>query len=367
MKTILFLAGDGIGPEITRETRKVAQALKDGLSLDLAFDEALIGGAAHDATGNAFPDETRARADAASAVFLGAVGGPKWDHLTGAASLERVALLGLRKQLGAFANLRPVKVFPQLIEASTLKREIVEGVDMIIVRELIGGIYFGEPRGLRTTGDGHQEGYNTLVYSVPEIERVVRAACTIARTRDKRVTSVDKANVLEALRLWREVATRVVRDEFPDITLDHLIVDNAAMQLIRSPKQFDVMVTTNMFGDILSDAASMLTGSLGMLPSAALNETGKGMYEPIHGSAPDIAGRNLANPLASILSLAMMMEHSLGEPQAARRIEAAVHGVLDAGLRTADIMSPGMKQVTTAEMGDAVVAALAVRASQAAS
>jgi len=359
MTDVLFLAGDGIGPEITKETVKVFDALCEKHGFDATRSEALIGGAAYDAVGSAYPEETQEKAHAADAVFLGAIGGPQWDHLSGTEqSLERVALLGLRSGLGLFANLRPVKTFPQLIDASTLKREVVENVDMIIVRELTGGIYFGKPRGIRTRDDGAREGYNTLVYSVPEIERVVRAACRIAQQRGGRLVSVDKANVLDVMKLWRETATRIVTDEFPELELEHMIVDNAAMQLIRTPGQFDVMVTGNMFGDILSDAASMLTGSLGMLPSAALNEDRKGMYEPIHGSAPDIAGQNKANPLASILSLAMMMRYSFQRDDLGQMIEDAVFAALDKGLRTGDIMMPGMTLVSTEQMGDAVVAGI---------
>jgi 3-isopropylmalate dehydrogenase len=285
------------------------------------------------------------------------VGGPKWESLDISVRPEK-GLLGLRSELGLFANLRPAILYPQLAGASSLRPEIVSGLDIMIVRELTGGIYFGKPRGVRELENGERQGFNTLVYTESEVERIVRVAGDIARKRKGRLCSIDKANVLECTELWREVATRVVEQEYSDLDLSHMYVDNAAMQLVRWPKQFDVMVTTNMFGDILSDAAAMLTGSIGMLPSASLDESGKGMYEPIHGSAPDIAGQGVANPLATILSLAMMLRYSLDEPAMAARIEQAVNSVLDAGLRTPDILSVGMKEVGTAEMGDAVVAAL---------
>ena len=316
-----------------------------------------MGGAAIDATGRPLPEATLGLAIEADAVLLGAVGGAKWESLDISVRPEK-GLLGLRSELGLFANLRPAILYPQLAGASSLKADVVAGLDIMIVRELTGGIYFGQPRGVRTLENGERQGFNTLVYSESEIERIVRVSCDIARKRGKRVCSVDKANVLECTELWREVATRVVRDEYPDIELSHMYVDNAAMQLVKWPKQFDVMVTTNMFGDILSDAAAMLTGSIGMLPSASLNATGKGMYEPIHGSAPDIAGRGVANPLATILSVGMMLRYSLGEAALADRVGQAVSRVLDAGLRTPDIMSEGMTQVNTEAMGDAVVAAL---------
>jgi 3-isopropylmalate dehydrogenase len=307
--------------------------------------------------GHPLPDTTLAMAREADAVLLGAVGGPKWEPLDISLRPEK-GLLGLRSELGLFANLRPAVLYPQLAEASTLRPEVVAGLDLMIVRELTGGIYFGQPRGVRTLEGGEREGFNTLVYRESEIERIVRSACEIAMKRSRRLCSVDKANVLECTELWREVATRVVEQDYPEIELSHMYVDNAAMQLVRQPKQFDVIVTTNMFGDILSDCAAMTTGSIGMLPSASLNEKGQGMYEPIHGSAPDIAGQGVANPLATILSLAMMLRYSLDQPSLADRIEAAVNQVLDEGLRTPDILSPGQTEVTTVQMGDAVVQAL---------
>ena len=354
-KNVLILPGDGIGPEIVAEAVKVLEALnRDGLGVEL--EQGLVGGAAYDATGTPLPDETLARARAADAILLGAVGGPKWEPLERALRPEK-GLLGLRAGLELFSNLRPAVLYPQLAEASTLRPEVVAGLDIMIVRELTGGIYFGEPRGIRTLENGERQGYNTLVYRESEIERIGRSAFEIARKRGKRLCSVDKANVLEVTELWREVMIRVGRD-YPEVELSHMYVDNAAMQLVKWPKQFDVMVTDNMFGDILSDAAAMLTGSIGMLPSASLDAHGKGMYEPIHGSAPDIAGQGVANPLATILSVAMMLRYSLDAEAAAARIEAAVGKVLDQGLRTPDIMAAGMQQVGTAAMGDAVVAAL---------
>jgi 3-isopropylmalate dehydrogenase len=356
-KQILILPGDGIGPEIVGEAIKVLNALRDRFDLAIKTDEAVVGGAALDATGEPLPAATLDLARAADAVLLGAVGGPKWESLPIARRPEK-GLLGLRSALGLFANLRPAILYPQLADASTLKPEIASGLDILIVRELTGGIYFGQPRGVERREDGERVGINTLTYSESEIRRICRVAFDIARKRQRRVCSVDKANVLECTELWREVATEVGA-EYPDVELSHMYVDNAAMQLVRRPKQFDVLVTTNMFGDILSDAAAMLTGSIGMLPSASLNAQGRGMYEPIHGSAPDIAGRDVANPLATILSVAMMLRYSLEEPTAADRVERAVSRVLDRGLRTVDILSVGMHQVGTAAMGDAVVAALA--------
>ena len=355
-KRVLILPGDGIGPEIVAEAVKVLDQLAgEGLSIEL--DEGLIGGAAYDAIGTPLPEATLAMANEADAILLGAVGGPKWEPLDIAVRPEK-GLLGLRAELGLFSNLRPAILYPQLASASSLRAEIVAGLDLMIVRELTGGIYFGQPRGIRTLDDGQRQGFNTLVYSEREIERIVRSACEIAMKRNRRLCSVDKANVLECTELWREVATRVVAKEYPDVELSHMYVDNAAMQLIRWPKQFDVIVTTNMFGDILSDAAAMLTGSIGMLPSASLNEKGQGMYEPIHGSAPDIAGKGVANPLATILSVSMMLRYSLDAAEMADRIDQAVTAVLDQGLRTPDIMSDGMTEVNCEAMGDAVVAAL---------
>ncbi|MBK1643851.1 3-isopropylmalate dehydrogenase [Thiocapsa imhoffii] len=355
-KQILVLAGDGIGPEIVSEAVKVLRALHDEGAIDVTLQEGLVGGAAYDALGDPLPEETLTAARDADAVLLGAVGGPQWEPLHISKRPEK-GLLGLRAGLGLFANLRPAILYPQLAGASTLKPEVVSGLDLMIVRELTGGIYFGQPRGVETLPSGERRGFNTLVYTESEVERICRVAFDIAMKRGKRVCSVDKANVLECTEMWREVATATARD-YPEIELSHLYVDNAAMQLVRAPKQFDVMVTTNMFGDILSDCAAMLTGSIGMLPSASLNAHGQGMYEPIHGSAPDIAGRGVANPLATILSVAMMLRYSLDAAGAAMRIEAAVSRVLDQGLRTADILSEGMREVGTAEMGDAVVAAL---------
>jgi len=355
-KQILILPGDGIGPEIVAEAVKVLDCLRQDFGLNLETEEALVGGSAYDATGHPLPDATLALARVADAVLLGAVGGPQWEQLDISVRPEK-GLLGLRSELGLFANLRPAILYPQLADASTLKPEVVSGLDIMIVRELTGGIYFGQPRGVRTLDDGQRLGLNTLSYQESEIERIARVAFDIAMKRGRRVCSVDKANVLECTELWREVVSGVGKD-YPQVELSHMYVDNAAMQLVRAPKQFDVMVTTNMFGDILSDCAAMLTGSIGMLPSASLDEKGKGMYEPIHGSAPDIAGQGSANPLATILSVAMMLRYSLDEPEMAERIEQAVDEVLDSGLRTPDIWSDGCREVGTAEIGDAVAAAL---------
>ena len=354
-KKIAVLPGDGIGQEIVAEAVKVIKALQaDGL--DVEMNEGLVGGTAYDATGTPLPEETLTLAKESDAILLGAVGGYKWESLDIAVRPEK-GLLGLRAELDLFANLRPAILYPQLADSSTLKPEVVSGLDIMIVRELTGGIYFGQPRGVRTLENGERQGYNTLVYKESEVKRIAEVAFDIARKRDSRVCSVDKANVLEVTEMWRDVVNELHEDN-KDIELSHMYVDNAAMQLVRAPKQFDVMVTTNMFGDILSDCAAMLTGSIGMLPSASLNSKGQGMYEPIHGSAPDIAGQNVANPLATILSVAMMLRYSLDESAMADRIDKAVDKVLDQGLRTADIFSDGMKQVGTSEMGDAVVAAL---------
>jgi 3-isopropylmalate dehydrogenase len=355
-KNILVLPGDGIGPEIVTEAVKVLAALRDDFSLDIELDEALVGGAAIDATGGPLPDATLILAKEADAIILGAVGGPKWEPLDISIRPEK-GLLGLRSELNLFANLRPAILYPQLAAASSLRSEIVAGLDIMIVRELTGGIYFGQPRGVRELENGERQGFNTLIYSESEIDRIARVAFDIARKRSSSLCSVDKANVLECTELWREVVTRI-GDDYPDVELSHMYVDNAAMQLVKWPKQFDVMVTTNMFGDILSDCAAMLTGSIGMLPSASLDEQGKGMYEPIHGSAPDIAGKGTANPLATILSVAMMLRYSLDEAAMADRIEHAVNKVLDDGLRTPDIMSDGMTEVGCESMGDAVVSAM---------
>ena len=354
-KKIAVLPGDGIGPEIVAEAVKVLKALQlKGLDIELEYG--LIGGAAYDETGTPLPKETLKISDAADAILLGAVGGYKWESLDISVRPEK-GLLGMRSELNLFANLRPAILYPQLADASSLKAEVVSGLDIMIVRELTGGIYFGKPRGIRTLPGGEKEGFNTLVYRESEVTRIGKVAFDIARKRQGRVCSVDKANVLESTELWRETMINLAKD-YNDIELSHMYVDNAAMQLVREPKQFDVMVTTNMFGDILSDCASMLTGSIGMLPSASLDENSKGMYEPIHGSAPDIAGKNTANPLATILSVAMMLRYSLDEEELADMVDSAVSAVLDQGYRTADIFSEGMKCIGTVEMGDAVVAVL---------
>lgn len=356
-KQILVLPGDGIGPEIVKQAVKVLEAANNKFSLGvtLSFDE--LGGAAYDKYGVPLADETLARARAADAVLLGAVGGPQWDTIDPALRPER-GLLKIRSELGLFGNLRPAILYPQLAEASTLKPEVVSGLDILIVRELTGGIYFGSPRATRILPNGERESYDTLPYSEGEIRRIAKVGFDIARLRSKKVCSVDKANVLESSRLWREIVEQVAKD-YPDVELSHMYVDNAAMQLVRAPKQFDVIVTDNMFGDILSDEASMLTGSIGMLPSASLDANNKGMYEPCHGSAPDIAGQDKANPLATILSVSMMLRYTFGEQAAADAIEQAVSDVLDQGLRTGDIWSDGCQKIGTEAMGDAVVAALA--------
>ena len=348
---ICVLPGDGIGPEIVAEAVRVLRAL----DLKFEMEEALLGGGAVDATGNPYPEATQKLALAADAVLLGAVGGPKWDTLPREQRPER-GLLGIRKQLGLFANLRPAILYPELANASTLRPEVVAGLDILIVRELTGDIYFGQPRGIEVR-DGERVGFNTMIYSESEIRRIVRVAFDAARKRNKKVCSVDKMNVLECTQLWREVAMEVAK-EYPDVALSHMLVDNAAMQLVRNPKQFDVIVTGNMFGDILSDEASMLTGSIGMLPSASLDANNKGLYEPSHGSAPDIAGKGVANPLATILSAAMMLRYTFNNYDAAKKIENAVKKVLALGFRTGDIMETGMKAVGTRGMGDAVLAAL---------
>ena len=352
---IAVLAGAGIGPEITAQAVRVLEVLaRDGL--DVQTESALVGGAAVDATGDPLPEETLRVCESARAILFGAVGGPAYDKLPRPQRPEQ-GLLRLRKHFDLFANLRPAMVYPELAEASPLKADIVAGLDILIMRELTGDIYFGQPRGIRTNEAGEREGFDTMRYSESEIRRIAQRGFEAARRRQRRLCSVDKANVLETTQLWRDVVTEVGKD-YPDVELSHMYVDNAAMQLIRQPRQFDVIVTGNMFGDILSDAASMLTGSIGMLPSASLNASGFGMYEPIHGSAPDIAGTNKANPLATILSLAMLLRYSLDEEAAARRVEAAVRKVLADGVRTADIARPGDKVSSCTEMGDAVVAAL---------
>ena len=352
---ICVLPGDGIGLEIMAEAVRVLK------SLDLKFEmeEALLGGCAVDATGSPFPEATQKLAKEADAVLLGAVGGPKWDVLPREQRPER-GLLGIRKQLGLFANLRPAILYPELANASTLKPEVVAGLDILIVRELTGDIYFGQPRGIETRevdGKVQRFGHNTMHYTESEIRRIGRVAFEAARKRNKKVCSVDKMNVLETTQLWRDVMNELA-PEYPDVELSHMLVDNAAMQLVKAPKQFDVMVTGNMFGDILSDEASMLTGSIGMLPSASLDENNKGMYEPCHGSAPDIAGKGVANPLATILSVAMMMRYTFAKEEVALRIENAVKKVLAQGYRTGDIYEPGTTKVGTRQMGDAVIAAL---------
>jgi 3-isopropylmalate dehydrogenase len=355
-KKLLILAGDGIGPEIMAEAVKVLQFLNDQESLGLELEHGLLGGSAIDATGGPLPEATLKLAKEADSILLGAVGGPKWEPLPIAIRPEK-GLLGIRSALELFANLRPAILYPQLASASSLKPELVAGLDILIVRELVGGMYFGKPRGIRTLESGEREGFNTLTYKESEIERIGRIGFEMARKRNKKLCSVDKANVLEATELWREIMTKLNK-EYPDVQLSHMYVDNAAMQLIRAPKQFDVMVTENMFGDILSDAAAMLTGSIGMLPSASLNKAGKGMYEPCHGSAPDIAGKGIANPLATILSAAMMLRYSLNQGRVADRIEQAVSTVLDQGYRTGDIFTEGTQKVGTAQMGEAVLNAL---------
>jgi 3-isopropylmalate dehydrogenase len=352
---IAVLAGDGIGPEIVAQALKVFKALRsDGLKLE--FEEAPFGGAGYDAHGDPLPKGTLTLAQAAEAVLCGAVGGPKYDALPRLQRPEQ-GILRIRKELGLFANLRPAVLYPELVGASTLKPEVVSGLDVMIVRELTGDIYFGEPRGRADNARGEREGYDTMRYSEPEIRRIAKVGFEAALKRNRKLCSVDKENVLETSRLWREIVSDEGR-KYPQVALSHMYVDNAAMQLVRNPKQFDVIVTGNMFGDILSDEASMLTGSIGMLPSASLDEKGKGLYEPIHGSAPDIAGKNMANPLATILSSAMMLRYTFNMDEWAYRIEAAVQKVLTEGLRTADIAEAGSRRVGTAEMGDAVVAAL---------
>ncbi|MBP7131446.1 3-isopropylmalate dehydrogenase [Aquabacterium sp.] len=353
---IAVLPGDGIGSEIVAEAVKVLQVL----DLPLQMDEAKVGGAAFDAHGHPLPEHTLKLAMESDAVLFGAVGDWKYDKLERHLRPEQ-AILGLRKNMGLFANFRPAICYPQLTHASSLKPELVAGLDILIIRELTGDVYFGQPRGRRVAPDGEfkgaEEGFDTMRYTRPEIERIAHVAFQAARKRSKRVTSVDKANVLETFQFWKDVVTEV-HAQYPDIELDHMYVDNAAMQLVKAPKKFDVLFTGNLFGDILSDAAAMLTGSIGMLPSASLNAKGQGLYEPSHGSAPDIAGKGVANPLATILSAAMMLRFSLNQEEAASRIERAVQSVLEQGLRTPDIFSEGTQKVGTAQMGEAVVAAL---------
>lgn len=355
-KKVLVLPGDGIGPEIIAEAVKVLKLANEKYSLGLELVEGELGGAAIDKYGVPLADSTLELAREVDAVLLGAVGGPKWDTIEKSIRPER-GLLKIRSELGLFGNLRPAILYPQLADASSLKPEVVSGLDILIVRELTGGIYFGSPRDTITLENGERKAFDTLPYSESEIRRIARVGFDMAMKRDKKLCSVDKANVLASSQLWREVVEEVAKD-YPEVELSHMYVDNAAMQLVRAPKQFDVIVTDNLFGDILSDEASMLTGSIGMLPSASLDSNNKGMYEPCHGSAPDIAGKGLANPLATILSVSMMLRYSFNQAGAADAIEQAVSNVLDQGLRTGDIMSEGMRQVGTAEMGDAVVAAL---------
>ena len=355
MSKILILPGDGIGKEIVAQAVKVIDSLNANHDMGMSLVEGLIGGVAYDETGSPLPEETINSAKSCDSILLGAVGGPKWESLERDLRPER-GLLGIRAELDLFANLRPAILYPQLANASSLKTEIVSGLDLIIVRELVGGIYFGEPRGVEVR-DGERFGINSATYYESEIARIGHSAFQIAQKRGKRVCSVDKANVLEVCELWREVMEEVSRD-YPDVALSHMYVDNAAMQLVRDPKQFDVMVTSNLFGDVLSDCAAMLTGSIGMLPSASLNKNNYGMYEPIHGSAPDISGKDIANPLATILSVSMMLRYSLNQQELADKINSAVSEVLDQGYRTSDISSEGDKIVGTEEMGDLIVKAI---------
>ncbi len=352
---VLILPGDGIGPEIIAQARRVLERLRDD-GLPLTLDEAPLGGAAYDQFGEPYPEFTRDKARAADAILLGAVGGPQYDTLDRPLRPER-GLLAIRKDLNLFGNLRPAILYPELAGASTLKPEVVAGLDIMIVRELTGDIYFGQPRGIHVNADGEREGFNTMRYSESEIRRIAHVAFGIAMKRNKKLCSVDKANVLECTEFWKEIVNDVAK-EYPEVQVSHMYVDNAAMQLVKAPKQFDVIVTGNIFGDILSDEASMLTGSIGMLPSASLDQNNKGLYEPCHGSAPDIAGKNVANPLATILSAAMMLRYTFANEAAATRIENAVKAVLAQGYRTADIYEEGCKKVSTSEMGDAVLAAL---------
>jgi|TARA_B110000467_G_scaffold29798_1_gene26805 3-isopropylmalate dehydrogenase len=355
MSKILILPGDGIGKEIVAQAIKVINSLNDNNDMGMSLEDGLIGGAAYDETGSPLPDETIKLAKNCDSILLGAVGGPKWESLERNLRPER-GLLGIRSELDLFSNLRPAILYPQLANASSLKSEIVSGLDLMIVRELVGGIYFGKPRGVEIK-DGERFGINSATYYESEIARIGHSAFQIAQKRGKRVCSVDKANVLEVCELWREVMEEVSKD-YPDVTLSHLYVDNAAMQLVKDPKQFDVIVTSNLFGDVLSDCAAMLTGSIGMLPSASLNKNNYGMYEPIHGSAPDISGKDIANPLATILSVSMMLRYSLNQEELAKKIDIAVIKVLDKGYRTADIAFEGDKVVGTMEMGDLIVEAL---------
>ncbi|MDE0419074.1 MAG: 3-isopropylmalate dehydrogenase [bacterium] len=364
-RSLLLLPGDGIGPEVMDATRRVIDWFERENRLNVDIAEALVGGASIDAHGTPLTNDTLERAKSVDAVLFGAVGGPRWDELDFSVRPER-ALLGLRKEMELFANLRPAVVYPALSHASSLKPEIVSGLDIMIVRELTGGIYFGEPRGIEDAGGGERRGVNTLVYTTAEILRVGRVAFELARKRGGRVCSVDKSNVLESTLLWRQEMTRLGAEEYPDVELTHMLADNAAMQLVRDPRQFDVMVTTNMFGDILSDCAAMLTGSLGMLPSASLGARSgdriPALYEPVHGTAPDIAGTNRANPLAMLSSFAMMLRYSFDLQDEAALVDASIGAVLESGLRTADIMEDGARQATTTAMAEAVVAEIEKRA-----
>jgi len=351
---ILVIPGDGIGPEIIAQTVRVLKQLQKSTDLSINLEYAELGGNAYDRTGSAMPDQTLEMAKASDAILFGAAGGPKWDTLPRADRPE-TALLRLRRELDLFANLRPAIMFPALAPSSSLKNEVISGLDIVILRELTGGIYFGEPRGMTTTKCGKKACVNTLVYNEDEISRIAHSGFKIARQRKHQLCSIDKANVLETTEFWREVVTQIGAEHYPDVELTHMLVDNAAMQLVRMPKQFDVIVTTNMFGDILSDISAMLTGSIGMLPSASLGYDQKGLYEPVHGTAPDIAGQDKANPLATILSLAMLLRYTLDEGQLADKVENAVERVIDNGLRTPDIYSDGMQLVGTEKMTNAVM------------
>jgi 3-isopropylmalate dehydrogenase len=360
-KKILLIAGDGIGPEVVNEAKKIINFFDKNSDKKFTLEEAMLGGIAFDNYNNPFPTETLNLAKESDAILLGAVGGPKWESLPYNQRPER-GLLGIRKELGLFANLRPAKVFSALVDSSTLKRSIVEDLDIMIVRELTGDVYFGEPRGVRTLEDGSKQGVNTMTYNSKEVERIAKVAFDLAKIRNKKLCSVDKANVLETTEMWRDVVSEIGKNQYNDIALSHMYVDNAAMQLVRNPKQFDVMVTGNIFGDILSDIASMLTGSLGMLPSASLgekiNNQQYALYEPVHGSAPDIAGKNIANPIATILSLAMMMRYSFNYQNEANMIEKAIANVLDKNIFTSDISYDSIASVSCSEMGDAIIAEL---------
>ncbi len=359
MKKILLIHGDGIGPEVVGQAKKILDFFSKNTDKKFETENALLGGCAYDAVGTPFPQETLELAKKSDAILLGAVGGLKWESLEYKHRPER-GLLGIRKELELFANLRPAKVFDALADSSTLKREIVLGLDIMIVRELTGDLYFGEPRGVKTLPDGSRQGVNTMTYNSKEVERIARVSFDLAKIRGKKLCSIDKANVIETTEMWREVVTEIGQKNYPEIALSHMYVDNASMQLVRNPKQFDVMLTGNMFGDILSDTASMLTGSLGMLPSASLGAKqadGKqfALYEPIHGSAPDIAGKNIANPLATILSLAMMFKYSFGYAKEGDLIERAVENILNSGVRTVDIAKAGEARVSCSEMGDKII------------